>query len=50
MDPGKHGFGRFAVIVAGLAERRWDSARAREALGPALEAAAEACTRWAALV
>jgi sugar/nucleoside kinase (ribokinase family) len=37
------------TFVAGLAERGWDQARADEALGPALEAAAEACTRWSAL-
>jgi sugar/nucleoside kinase (ribokinase family) len=37
------------TFVAGLAERGWDLARAAEALGPALDAAAEACTRWAAL-
>ncbi len=37
------------TLVAGLAERDWDLARAGEALGPALDAAAEACTRWAAL-
>jgi fructokinase len=37
------------TFVAGLADREWDSARADEALGPALEAAAEACTHWAAL-
>jgi sugar/nucleoside kinase (ribokinase family) len=37
------------AVVAGLAERGWDSARASEAVGPALEAAPEACTRWAAL-
>jgi sugar/nucleoside kinase (ribokinase family) len=37
------------TFVGGLAERGWDSARAGEALGPALEAAAAACTRWAAL-
>jgi sugar/nucleoside kinase (ribokinase family) len=37
------------TFVAGLAARGWDAARADEALGPALEAAAEACTRWSAL-
>ncbi len=37
------------TLVAGLAERDWDAARAGEALGPALEAAAEVCTRWSAL-
>jgi fructokinase len=37
------------ALVAGLAERGWDAARADESLGPALEAAAEACTRWSAL-
>jgi fructokinase len=37
------------TLVAGLAAREWDPAGAAEALGPALEAAAEACTRWAAL-
>jgi sugar/nucleoside kinase (ribokinase family) len=46
------GFGRAAFMgtfVAGLAQRGWDPAPADEALGPALEAAAEACTRWSAL-
>lgn len=37
------------TLVAGIARLDWDSSRAGEALGPALEAAAEACTRWAAL-
>jgi sugar/nucleoside kinase (ribokinase family) len=37
------------TLVAGLAERDWDAARGAEALGPALAAAAEACTRWSAL-
>ena len=37
------------TLVAGLALRDWDASRAGEALGPALDAAAEACTRWAAL-
>jgi len=37
------------TLVAGLAARGWDPAAASDALGPALEAAAEACTRWAAL-
>ena len=37
------------TLVAGLAASGWDAARADEALGPALDAAAEACTRWAAL-
>ncbi len=37
------------TLVAGLAERDWDLARADEALVPALQAAAEACTRWSAL-
>jgi sugar/nucleoside kinase (ribokinase family) len=37
------------TLVAGLAARDWDSAAGADALGPALEAAAEACTRWAAL-
>ena len=37
------------TLVAGLAERQWDAARGGEALGPALAAAAEACTRWSAL-
>jgi hypothetical protein len=35
--------------VAGLAQRDWDASRAEEALGPALDAAAEVCTRWSAL-
>jgi fructokinase len=37
------------TLVAGLAERGWDAARAGEALESALEASAEACTRWSAL-
>jgi fructokinase len=37
------------TMVAGLALRDWDPARAGEALGPALEASADACERWAAL-
>jgi fructokinase len=37
------------TLVAGLALRDWDAARAGEALGPALDAAAEACSRYAAL-
>ena len=37
------------TLVAGLAERDWDLARAEEALAPALQAAAAACTRWSAL-
>jgi fructokinase len=37
------------TLVAGLARHDWDPSRAGEALGPALEAAAAACTRWAAL-
>lgn len=37
------------TLVAGLAARDWEAARVAEALGPALEAAGEACTRWAAL-
>ena len=37
------------TLVAGLAGRDWDLARAEEALAPALQAAAEACTRWSAL-
>lgn len=37
------------TLAAGLAASGWDAARAVEALGPALDAAAEACTRWAAL-
>ncbi len=37
------------TLVAGLAVRGWEPSRAGEALGPALEAAAEACTRWSAL-
>lgn len=37
------------TLAAGLAASGWDAARAAEALGPALDAAAEACTRWAAL-
>lgn len=37
------------TLVAGLAQRDWDPARAGEALGPALGAAAAACARWSAL-
>jgi fructokinase len=37
------------TLVAGLAQRDWDASRADEALGPALDAAGEACTRWSAL-
>jgi sugar/nucleoside kinase (ribokinase family) len=37
------------TLVAELGASGWDPARAGEALGPALDAAAEACTRWAAL-
>ncbi|HSJ16771.1 MAG TPA: PfkB family carbohydrate kinase [Solirubrobacterales bacterium] len=37
------------TLVAGLATRDWDPRRAPEALGPALAAAADACTRWSAL-
>jgi sugar/nucleoside kinase (ribokinase family) len=37
------------TLVAGIATRGWDAARGDEALGPALEAAGEACTRWGAL-
>lgn len=37
------------TLVGGLAARDWDPTRADEALAPALEASAEACTRWAAL-
>ena len=37
------------TLVAGLALRDWEPARAAEALGPALDAAAAACQRWSAL-
>ncbi len=37
------------TLVAELAARDWDLARAAEALEPALAAAAKACTRWSAL-
>jgi fructokinase len=37
------------TLVAEIAKRDWDPGRAGEALGLALEAAADACTRWAAL-
>jgi sugar/nucleoside kinase (ribokinase family) len=37
------------TLVAGVASRGWDATRAGETLEPALAAAAEACTRWAAL-
>jgi fructokinase len=37
------------TLLGELAARDWDPSRAGEALGPALDAAAEACTRWSAL-
>jgi sugar/nucleoside kinase (ribokinase family) len=37
------------TFIAALVERARDPARADEALGPALEAATEAFTRWSAL-
>ncbi len=37
------------TLVGGLAARGWEPSRVGEALGPALAAAAEACTRWGAL-
>jgi sugar/nucleoside kinase (ribokinase family) len=37
------------TLLGGLAAHRWDASRAGDALGPALAAAAEACTRWSAL-
>ncbi len=37
------------TLVGGLAAREWDPAAAAEALGPALDAAAETCARWGAL-
>jgi sugar/nucleoside kinase (ribokinase family) len=37
------------TLLGGLSARGWDPSRAGEALGPALAAAAEACTRWSAL-
>ena len=37
------------TLVAGLAARDWELDRADEALPAALDAAAQACTRWAAL-
>jgi sugar/nucleoside kinase (ribokinase family) len=37
------------TLVAGLAACDWDASRAGEALGPALDAAAEVCARWSAL-
>ncbi len=37
------------TLVAGLALHDWDPAAAADALGPALDAAAAACTRWSAL-
>jgi fructokinase len=37
------------TLVAEIAKRDWDASRAGEALGPALEAAARACTHWGAL-
>lgn len=37
------------TLVAGIAERDWDLTRADEALAPALEASARACTHWGAL-
>jgi sugar/nucleoside kinase (ribokinase family) len=37
------------TLVAGLAARDWDLSRAAETLPQALDAAGQACTRWAAL-
>ena len=37
------------TLVAGLAKTGWDAARAGEALGPALAASAEVCSRWSAI-
>ncbi|HEX2128983.1 MAG TPA: PfkB family carbohydrate kinase [Solirubrobacterales bacterium] len=37
------------TLVAGIAAREWDATGAGEARGPALAAAAEACTRYSAL-
>jgi sugar/nucleoside kinase (ribokinase family) len=37
------------TLLGGLSAGGWDPASAGEALGPALAAAAEACTRWSAL-
>jgi fructokinase len=37
------------ALLAGIAAAGWDPSRAEEALAPALDAAAEACTRWSAL-
>jgi len=37
------------TLLAGIAQRGWDPALAGAALAPALDAAAEACTRWSAL-
>jgi sugar/nucleoside kinase (ribokinase family) len=37
------------TLVAELAKLDWDSSRAEKALGPALDAAADAFTRWSAL-
>jgi sugar/nucleoside kinase (ribokinase family) len=37
------------TLLGALDAQGWDPARAREALQPALAAAAEACTRWSAL-
>jgi sugar/nucleoside kinase (ribokinase family) len=37
------------TLVGELAKREWDADAAAEALGPALDLAARACTRWAAL-
>jgi sugar/nucleoside kinase (ribokinase family) len=37
------------TLLAGLSAKEWAPAAAGQALGPALAAAAEACTRWSAL-
>jgi sugar/nucleoside kinase (ribokinase family) len=37
------------TLVGGLSNLGWDLERAGEALPAALDAAADACTRWAAL-
>jgi fructokinase len=37
------------TLVAEIAKRDWDASRAGEALAPALEASARACTHWGAL-
>ena len=49
LDPRAPATPSWAPWSPGSPHRGWDAARADEALGPALDAAAAACTRWGAL-